>query len=186
MTMIAARKSTPEQDLRVLFGLTRQLRENVPSLTERVEQLFPEVESLTLSPLEGWDLESLQHARHFAEELTIHYVLHFHNLKELPVTYYKREKVIRRRLDHEFSRLFQEIVRRAGREYKPELITEEPIYYLLQKARERSFPTSPRSKGKHPLLETLRIRLHVDLAARLDPDAREQEDRRVLLPFQIK
>jgi len=186
MTRIAARSSTPDQDLRVLFGLTRRLREEIPALTGRVEQLFPEVEALSLSPLEGWDTESLQRARHFAEEVTIHYVLYFHNLKELPVTYYKREKAIRRRLDQEFSRLFREIIRRSGREYKPELITEEPIYYLLQKARERSFPTSPRSKGRHPLLETLRIRLQVDLAARLDPEAREREDRRVLLPFQIK
>lgn len=142
--------------------------------------------SFRFSPLDRWDAESLQRARYYAEELTVHYVAHFHNLKDLAVTYYKREKAIRRHLDHEFSRLFQELIRRSGREYEPELITEEPIYWLLQKAHAKTFPLSPRSEGKHPLIESMRIRFHAELAARLDPEGRDREDRRVPLPYELK
>lgn len=187
MPQAAARPpSQPDADLHLLFLLTRLFREEHPNQSTFVEELFPLVESLALSPLSGWDLESLARARHFAEEITIHYVKLFHNLATLPVTYYKREKAIRRHLDQEFSRLFREIIRRAGIAYLPELISEEPIYYLLQKAREKSFPKTTRGKGRHPLIETLRMRFHVALSAKLDPENKGPEDRRVLLPFEIR
>ncbi len=186
MQLPKAKPSTPDQDLQKLFFLTRFIRDESLNQTEIIEQLLQKIEGFQFSPLGDWDLESLRRARHFAEEMTIYYVSHFHNLKELPVTYYKREKSIRRHLDLEFSHLFQEIIRRSGRPYHAELITEEPIYYLLQKAREKSFPKTPKSKGKRPLLNILRMRFHVELSAKLDPDANDREDRRVLLPFEIK
>lgn len=151
----------------------------------RIEQLLPELKGFSLSPLNNWDYDSLSQARHFAEEITVLYSSYFYDLSKLPVTYYKREKWIRRHFDAQFSRLFKEIIHRSGRILEAELITEEPIYYLLQKAREKSFPKEPKSKDRRPHVSTLKIRFHVDLARRLDPENVRDGDRRVLLPYEI-
>ena len=156
------------------------------SLTSRVEQLMAELKSFVFSRLDtGWNSDQLQHARHFAEEIITLYVSYFYDLSLLPVTYYKREKWIRRHLDGQFSTLFKEIRRRSGATPEVELILEEPIYYLLQKAREKSFPKAPKSKNRRPHLSTLKMRFHVDLSRRLDPIESKDYDRRVLLPYEL-
>ncbi len=179
-----------DQDLRQLFRLSRFFRDESIALTARVEQLVPELRQLKLSPLGKWDPDALSQARHFAEEIIALYVSYFHDVSRIPVTYYKREKAIRRHFDAEFSRLFKEIARRAGRVGEPELITEEPIYYLLQKAREKSFPKLPKSQGHRPHLETLKSRFRVDLACRLDPESPVRSafepTCRVLLPHELR
>jgi hypothetical protein len=185
-------ESTPDWDLRNLFRLTRLFRDESLELTARIEQLLPEVESFRLSPLNAWDPDSLARARHFAEEIVVLYVGYFYDPSRIPVTYYKREKAIRRHFDAQFARLFAEIIRRSGRIPEPELVTAEPIYYLLQKSREKRFPKGPKSQGHRPRRDTLKIRFHVDLACRLDPEdpeapsAANAGDRRVLLPHELR
>jgi hypothetical protein len=176
---------TPDRDLRVLFQLSRMFRNEKLSLTFRIEQLMIELKPFTFSTFQYWNTELLSHARHFAEEVIVLYVSYFYDPSQIPVTYYKREKWIRRHLDEQFSKLFKEIKSRSGGSPEPELITEEPIYYLLQKARERSFPKAPKSKNKRPHLPTLKMRFHVDLACRLDPVGFKDGDRKVLLPYEI-
>jgi hypothetical protein len=180
--------SSPALDLRVLFRLSRSLKHEELAPEARVEQLFAETRELQLSPLARWSDEELSQGRLFAEEMIVGYVTAFHDPSRLPVTYYKRERWVRRHLDGQFSRLLKEIQRRAygkGPVPSAELITEEPIYYLSQKAREKSFPRGPRSKNRAPHLATLRIRLHVALSARLDPHGLDRGERRVLLPNEI-
>jgi hypothetical protein len=176
---------TPEKDLRILFLLCRLLKDETVSLTDYIEQFMTQYQQFVFSPLNQWDTENLSRARHFAEEIISLYVSHFYDLSQIPVTYYKREKWIRRHLDGQFSNLFKEIASRSQVTPEKELILEEPIYYLLQKAREKSFPKAPKSKNKRPHLEVLKIRFHVDLAQRLDPEIPGEHGRKVLLPFEI-
>lgn len=180
------RPSTPELDLRRLFQLSRLMRETDLALTERITALLELLQEFVLSPPKGWDSESLARARHFAEEVTVLYVSWFHDPSRIPVTFYKRERWVRRHLDAQFSALFREIQRRVfGEPHERELITQEPIYWLTQKAREKSFPKGPKSQGRRPNLETLRIRFHAALAQRLDPETGGDRDRRVPLPHEI-
>jgi hypothetical protein len=157
-------RTTPDTDLRFLFQLSRQFRNEELSLTERIEQLMEKLKTFHFSTLEKWSTENLGNARHFAEEIIVLYVSYFHDVSLIPVTFYKREKWIRRHLDEEFSALFKEITRRSEMPLISTLVTEEPIYYLLQKAREKSFPRSPKSKNRRPHVATLKIRFHVELA----------------------
>jgi hypothetical protein len=183
-----AERTTPELDLRKLFWLSRLFRDEEPALTTRVERLMEELSGFALSPLERWSAEDLARARHFAEEIVVLYVSYFYDLSRLPVTYYKREKAIRRLLDREFSALFKEIARRQGAHPEARLVTEEPIYYLLQMARTRGFPKGPKSEHKRPHVPTLKMRFHVDLARQLDSGSGSgagDGDRRVLLPHEL-
>jgi hypothetical protein len=176
--------STPDSDLKTLYRLSRFFRTEETPLTDRIEQLMVELKAFSFSPWSGWSLELLHQARHFAEEIICLYVSYFWDLSQVPVTYYKREKWIRRHFDQQFSQLFKEIVIRSGRVQKIELILEEPIYYLLQKAREKSFPRAPKSKKKRPHLNTLKIRFHADLGRALDSEGGSNQPR-VLLPYEI-
>jgi hypothetical protein len=176
---------TPEKDLRILFLLSRLFKDETISLTQQIDQFMSEYKQFSLSPLNSWSFENLTRARHFAEEIISLYVSLFYDVSQIPVTYYKREKWIRRHLDGQFSSLFKEIARRSQVTSEVELILEEPIYYLLQKAREKSFPKAPKSKNKRPHLAVLKMRFHVDLARRLDPEASSDTERRVLLPFEL-
>src|SRR4051794_38223286 len=98
--------AAPDHDLRTLFQLSRMFRNEEISLTSRIEQLMLELKAFAFSPLKNWDLEILSHARHFAEEIVVLYVSYFYDMSQIPVTYYKREKWIRRHLDRQFSSLF--------------------------------------------------------------------------------
>ncbi|MBC7693490.1 MAG: hypothetical protein H7222_17120 [Methylotenera sp.] len=184
--------------LRVLFLLSRKLQEPDILPTDRVEQLyaelFPEPSGrpsgrpavFDLSTVNQWDMESLQRAVHFAEEITAHYAARYSDPRVIPVTYYRREKRIRRHFDQHFCHLFEEIMIRSRRLPKKdlvkELVTEEPIYYLMQIAREKKFP---KSRDGHVILSVLKSRIHLDLSKRLTPEGSE-EMRRVLLPHEIR
>src|SRR3954452_12767595 len=90
---------TPDSDLRFLFQLSRIFRNEDLTLTIRIEQLMPILKPFHFSPWSAWNLENLSQARHFAEEIIVLYVSYYYNLSRIPVTYYKREKWIRRYLD---------------------------------------------------------------------------------------
>jgi hypothetical protein len=176
--------------LRVLFQLNRLLQNAELQPLNLVEQLWSELFErkpdrsfrFDLSSVKDWDFESLQRAVYFAEEIAAQYTHLFHDPRVIPVTYYKREKAIRRHFDHGFSLLFNEIISRSRVEHEKELITQEPIYYLLQIARERGFP---KEKNGRPNLALLKSRIHLDLSHRLTPEGTEQV-RRILLPHEIR
>src|SRR4051794_19730349 len=105
----AIHSPTPDQDLISLFRLSRMFRDPDIPLTTRIEQLLLPLKSFGFSKLHLWDSDPLSHARHFAEEIVPLYVSYFYDPSLIPVTYYKREKWIRRHLDEEFSKLFKEI-----------------------------------------------------------------------------
>ena len=177
--------ASPDQNLRKLFQLKRKLQEKDVPLTSLIEQLMDELKSFVFSSMKSWDGELLRQARYFAESVIPLYVSLFYDPSQIPVTYYKREKWIRRHLDKQFSILFHEIEFRSNGTSSAELIIDEPIYYLLQKAREKSFPKASKSQNKRPHLPTLKIRFHVDLAGKLDSPESEGSNRRILLPFEI-
>jgi hypothetical protein len=190
--------ATSDLQLRVLFQLNRALQNPELQPTDHVDQLWRDLfeqhgnrsghrlgdrsTRFDLSTAKDWDTESLERAVFFAEEISAQYTHLFHDSRVIPVTYYKREKTIRRYLDHHFSVLFNELISRTHREHEKELITEEPIYYLMQIARERNFP---KDKGGRPNLALLKQRIHLDLSHRLLPEGHEQM-RRVLLPHEIR
>lgn len=182
--------ATADRDLRSLFLLNRVLKDADLPAEQRIKELYDflfENRSLpsrtfSLSKLGDWNPDDLQRALYFSEEISALYARYYHDSSVIPVTFYKREKRIRRHLDHEFSSLYKEIIRRSGRLLEPELITEEPIYYLMQRAREKGFP---KAKEGGPNLNTLKSRFHLELARRLDPDASSDGQRRVLLPHEI-
>jgi hypothetical protein len=176
---------------RSLFQLSRFFRDSTASPPERVEELFAllfgerprERLAIQFERLSEWDENSLHQALALAEEVIAQYVLRFHDLSILPVTYYKRERLIRRHLDQQFSRLFKEVVRRTEGEGKSTLIVEEPIYYLSRKFRERGFP-----KPKNPVavVEVLKSRFHSELTQFFGRDPFSENPRRVLLPHEIR
>jgi hypothetical protein len=184
------RMAASDEQLRVLFQLTRMFRDEDISPCERVEQLHAflfdrkakRFFSFDLSTASQWDDESLQRAVYFIEEISASYTHFFHNARVIPVTYYKREKHVRRHFDHHFSIVFAEIMKRAKRSPEKELITQEPIYYLMQIAREKSFP---KDRDGHANLVLLKQRIHLDLSHRLSREGSE-EMRRVLLPHEIR
>ena len=165
--------------------LLRLLRRDDESPATRVETLFAHLfkrgPAFTLASLPNWSLFQLEQAIDITIEIVARYAHDFHDLSVLDVTYYKREKRVRRHLDQQFSALFKERIARSGRPLpKPELITEEPIYYLEQQARAKSFP---KARDGHARLDLLRSRFRLDLSHRIDtgPDSR-----RVLLPHEIR
>jgi hypothetical protein len=176
--------------LRVLFQLNRKLQDAELSPTALIEELWKDlfgrrrelVARLDLSSVREWDSESLHRATYFAEEISAQYTHLFCDSRVIPVTYYKREKGIRRYFDHHFSLLFHEIISRSHIAPEKELLTEEPIYYLMKLARERGFP---KEKSGRPNLVLLKSRIHLDLSHRLTPEGSEQM-RRVLLPHEIR
>lgn len=182
--------ATSDLQLRILFQLNRALQNPELQPTDHVDQLWRDLfehkrdrsARFDLSASKNWDTESLERAIFFVEEISAQYTHLFHDSRVIPVTYYKREKMIRRHLDHHFSVLFNELISRFRLEHEKELITEEPIYYLMQIARERNFP---KEKGGRPNLALLKQRIHLDLSHRLLPEGHEQV-RRVLLPHEIR
>jgi hypothetical protein len=176
--------------LRVLFQLNRALQNPELTPSDHVDQLWKDLfeyrpdrfARFDLSTAKEWDTESLERAVYFAEEISSQYTHLFYDSRVIPVTFYKREKTIRRHLDHHFSILFNELISRSRIDHEKELITEEPIYYLMQIARERSFP---KEKSGRPNLALLKQRIHLDLSHRLTREGSEQV-RRVLLPHEIR
>ena len=182
--------SSSDRQLQSLFQLTRVLRDPDVPPTTQIEQLYKvqfepwhsQGPTIYLSEVKEWNPESLSQAAYFAEEITALYVHLYYDPRVIPVTYYKREKRIRRYYDQQFSILFKEIMERNHRTFVKELATEEPIYYLMQIAREKKFP---RTKDHHAMLSVLKTRIHLDLSHRLSAEGSE-EMRRVLLPHEIR
>ncbi len=183
--------ASAEASLRALFRLTRLFRDAGQTATERVEALFGMLFGrsredrvvLALDDLREWSEDSLTNALGLGEELVAQYVKAFSDPRNLPVTYYKRERVIRRFLDKQLSGLLKELARRTRGPMEATLILEEPIYYLTQKYRERSFP-KPRSE--FAALEVLKSRFHSDLTQHFGRDPFSGNPRRVLLPHEIR
>jgi hypothetical protein len=175
-----------ERQLTALFWLSRLLKDETLAATDLTERLYSHLfgtNIFELSRFGEWEQGALSGGVHFAGEISALYARRYHDPRVIPVTYYKREKRIRRHLDHQFSLLFDEVRRRAGTDSARELITAEPIYYLMQIARERGFP---KDRDGHANLTALSARIHLDLARRLGVDDREVPSRKVLLPHEIK
>jgi hypothetical protein len=178
----------PGNLLALMSRMVRMLRQEDLAATGQVEALYAHLfenravptRILSLTPMDHWDIFELRQAFDVAEELIVQYVGHFYDARVIPVTYYKRERRVRRHLDQQCSALFKELIRRAGKTVEPELVIEEPIYCLEQVAREKRFP---KSRDGKPNLATLRSRLHLELSRLIDtgPDSR-----RVLLPYEIR
>jgi hypothetical protein len=166
-----------DRDLNVLYQIARVLERGQGSASGRVEQLYDYLfkndgfrdQSYHLSPLSQWTDEGLERALYYSEEIISTYTHLYYDPRVIPVTYYKRERRVRRHLDEVFSGVFKELIRRrnlslGGQTPAPELILEEPIYYLKQLAREKSFP---KAKDHRASLEILKSRFHLALSHRL-------------------
>lgn len=180
--------SRADSDTRTLHQVLRILRQDKVSPASCVEELYSylfenrdvPVRQSALSALGEWQIDELRRAFDLSEEIIAQYTRRYYDPREIPVTYYKRERKVRRYLDEQFSRLFRELMERSGQHPEAELITQEPIYYLMQQAREKKFP---KSKDGRASLGILRTRLHLGLSRRIEtgPDSRK-----ILLPHEIR
>jgi hypothetical protein len=168
--------ASADRELNALFQISRILKDSDLLPTSQVKKLYEYLfktdgfrkREFELTSLSKWEQNALNRAVVYAENTVVLYTYHFYDPRVIPVTYYKREKRIRRHLDYLFSIVFKEIAIRRGLKPQIELIMEEPIFYLMQMVRERSFP---KTRKKIPDFEILKSRFHIALSWRIEIDS---------------
>lgn len=166
--------STSDRELNGLYQILRILRDKNLTAPDRIDRLYYFLfnhenfwrRQFELTVVGQWNQEALSRGMSFAEEITVQYASIYYDPRVIPVTYYQRERRVRRHLDHLFSLMICEWVHRQKREFVSELVTLEPIYFLKQMARQKDFP---KARNKTPHLETLRSRFHLALSRQIEP-----------------